>query len=71
MGKETGAFGYMILFFLTLLSYTPLKMELVAIAENATLTNNGVIMLNTIFGLIWILLAVLWLIMSIYSAVKS
>ena len=71
MGTETRAFGFMILFFLTLLSYTPLKMELVAIAENATLTNNAVIMLNTVFGLIWILLATLWLIMAIYSAVKS
>lgn len=61
----------MILFFLTILSYTPLKMELVAIAENATLTNNAVIMLNTVFGLVWILLAVLWLIMATYYAVKS
>ena len=60
----------MMLFFLTVLSYTPLKMELVAIAGNETLTNNGVIMLNTVFGLMWILLAVLWLGMAIYYAVK-
>lgn len=60
----------MMLFFLTLLSYTPLKMELHTIAENATLTNNAVIMLNTIFGLMWILLAILWLGMGIYYAVK-
>lgn len=60
----------MMLFFLTLLSYTPLKMELVAIAGNATLTNNGVIMLNTIFGLIWILLAVLWVGMAFYYSLK-
>ena len=70
MGSDNRAFGCMMLFFLTLLSYTPLKMELVAIAGNATLTNNGVIMLNIIFGLIWILLAVLWLGMACYYAVK-
>ena len=60
----------MMLFFLTVLSYTPLKMELVAIAGNETLTNNGVIMLNTVFGLMWILLAVLWLGMAFYYSVK-
>ncbi len=70
MGSDSKAFGSMMLFFLTVLSYTPLKMELVAIAENATLTNNGVIMLNTIFGLMWILLAVLWLGMAFYYSVK-
>lgn len=64
------AFGSIILFFLTFLSYTPLKMELVTIAGNATLTNSGVVILNTIFGLIWILLAVFWLGLSIYYATR-
>lgn len=70
MGSDSKAFGSMMLFFLTLLSYTPLKMELVAIAENATLTNNAVIMLNTIFGMMWILLAFLWLGMAFYYVAK-
>jgi len=69
MGSDSKAFGMMMLFFLTLLSYTPLKMELVAIAGNDTLTNNGVVMLNTIFGLIWTLLAVMWLGLAVYYAI--
>lgn len=58
------------LFFLTLLSYTPLKEELVTISNNATLTNAGVDILNTIFGLIWIFLAVFWLGLAVYYALK-
>jgi uncharacterized membrane protein YccF (DUF307 family) len=64
------AFGSIILFFLTILSYTPVKEELVNVAGNATLTNAGVVMLNTIFGLIWILLAVFWLGLAIIYALK-
>lgn len=59
-----------ILFLLTLLSYAPLKAELVSIATNATLTNNAVVMLNNIFGYIWIMFAVFWLGMAIYYAVN-
>lgn len=58
-----------ILFLLTILSYTPLKAELVSIAGNATLTNNAVIMFNNIFGIIWIMFAVFWLGMAIFYAV--
>ena len=64
------AFGSIILFFMTILSYAPLKGELVSVAGNATLTNAGVVILNTIFGLIWILLAVFWLGLSIYYATR-
>lgn len=65
------AFGAIVLFFLTVLSYTPLKMELVAIAGNATLTNAGVVILNTVFGLIWILLAVFWLGLAVMYAMRT
>lgn len=64
------AFGSIILFFITILSYAPLKGELVTVAANATLTNAGVVILNTIFGLIWILLAVFWLGLAVMYAVK-
>ncbi len=70
MGKESSAFGFMILFFVTLLSYTELKGELVIIAANSTLTNAGIRILNTMFGLIWALLAVLWLGLAILYATK-
>ncbi len=68
--SESKTFGMIILFLLTLLSYSPLKAELVSIANNATLTNNAVIMLNNIFGYIWIMFAVFWLGMAIYYAVN-
>jgi hypothetical protein len=64
------AFGAILLFFLTLISYTPLKMELVSVAANSTLTNTGVVILNTVFGLIWILLAVFWLGLAVYYAMR-
>ncbi len=64
------AFGSILLFFMTILSYSPLKGELVNLAGNATLTNAGVVMMNTIFGLIWILLAVFWLGLAIIYALK-
>ena len=68
--SDSRTFGMIILFLLTLLSYAPLKAELVEIAGNATLTNNGIDMLNAIFGYIWILLAVFWLGMAVYYATK-
>ena len=58
LGKS---FGCIILFFLTILSYTPLKEELVTITANATLTNAGIAILNSIFGLIWVLFMAFWL----------
>lgn len=70
MGSDSKIFGMMMLFFLTLLSYTPLKMELVHIANNITLANNGIIMLNTIFGLIWTLFAVMWLGLAVKYAIE-
>ena len=68
--SDSKAFGSMMLFFLTLLSYTPLKMELVTIAGNSTLTNAGVQMLNSIFGIIWALLMAFWLGLAVYYATK-
>lgn len=68
--SESKTFGMIILFLLTLLSYSPLKTELVDIAGNATLTNNAVIMLNAVFGYIWIMFAVFWLGMAVYYAIK-
>ncbi len=70
MGKETKSFGFVILFFVTLLSYTELKGELVTIAANSTLTNAGIQILNTMFGLIWALFAVLWLALAVFYAMK-
>ena len=68
--SDSKAFGMIILFLLTLFSYSPLKAELVSIAGNATLTNNAVIMLNSVFGIVWIMFAVFWLGMAIYYATK-
>ena len=70
MSGLSKAAGSMMLFLLTVLTYTPLKSELVIVAANATLTNAGVEILNTMFGLLWILMAVMWLVMAIYWAVK-
>ncbi len=63
-------FGFIILFLLTLFSYAPLKLELSFIANNATLTNNGVVMFNSIFGVIWIVLALFWLGLAVIYAAK-
>lgn len=68
--SESKTFGMIILFLLTLFSYSPLKAELVDIAGNATLSNNAVIMFNAVFGYIWILLAAFWLGMAVYYATK-
>jgi len=70
MSGLSKAAGSMMLFLLTILSYTPLKGELVLVAANSTLTNAGVVILNTMFGLLWILMAIMWLVMSIYYALK-
>jgi len=70
MSGQSKAFGCIILFLIMILSYNPLKIELVEIAGNSTLTNAGVEILNTIFGLIWILLAVFWLGLSVYYAMR-
>lgn len=71
MSGTSKGFGCMIIFLITVLSYTPLKVELVTIANNSTLTNAGVVILNTIFGLIWILMAVFWLGLAVYYALKD
>ena len=70
MSGLSKAAGSMMLFLLTVLTYTPLKSELVTVATNATLTNAGVEILNTMFGLMWILMATMWLVMAIYYALK-
>ena len=70
MSGLTKAAGSMMLFLLTVLTYTPLKGELVTVAANATLTNAGVVILNNMFGLLWSLMAVMWLSLSIYYAMK-
>ena len=70
MSGLSKAAGSMMLFLLTILSYTPLKGELVTVAANSTLTNAGVVILNTMFGLLWILMSIMWLVMSIYYALK-
>ena len=68
--SDAKPFGFIILFILTLFSYSPIKLELSYIANNATLTNNGVVMFNSIFGLIWIVLGLLWLGLAVIHAVK-
>lgn len=71
MGNSSAKpFGFIILFLLTLFSYAPLKLELAYIANNATLTNNGVVMFNSIFGVIWIVLALFWLGLAVIYATK-
>ena len=59
------------LFLLTLFSYTPIKTEINDIATNATLTNNAFVLFNSVFGLIWILLASFWLGLAVYYASKT
>ncbi len=71
MGSDSKVFGMIMLFLLTLFSYTPVKTELNDIATNATLTNNAFVMFNSIFGYIWIVLAVLWLGLAVYYASKT
>lgn len=70
MSGLSKAAGSMMLFLLTVLTYTPLKVELVTVAANSTLTNAGVEILNTMFGLLWILMSIMWLVMAIYYAMK-
>ena len=70
MSGLSKAAGSMMLFLLTVLTYTPLKSELVTVATNETLTNAGVVILNTMFGLIWILMAIMWLTLAMYYALK-
>lgn len=67
----TRAFGAFMCFLFTLFTYAPVKDELVTIAGNATLSNNAIIMFNLVFGLFWAVLAVLFLGMAGYWAMKS
>ena len=71
MGDEAKAGGMIILFLFTLFSYSPIKLELNDIAGNATLTNNAWIMFNSVFGLIWIMFAVLWVGLALFYAFKT
>lgn len=69
--NDAKPFGMIMLFLMTLFSYTPLKMEINDIATNTTLTNNAFVMLNSVFGIIWIFLAVFWLGLAAYYASKT
>lgn len=71
MGSSAKPFGMIMLFLLTLFSYSPIKLEINEIATNATLTNNAFVMFNSVFGLIWIALAAFWLGLAVYYASKT
>ena len=71
MSGFSKAFGSIMLFILTLLSYTPLKVELVAVSGNSSLTNAGIAMINSMFGIIWALLMAFWLGLAFYYATRS
>lgn len=71
MSGFSKAFGSIMLFILTLLSYTPLKVELVAVSGNSSLSNAGIQMINSMFGIIWALLMAFWLGLAFYYATKS
>lgn len=70
MSVFSKAFGGIMLFLITFLSYTPLKTELVAITGNSSLTNAGIQMINSMFGLIWVFFMLFWLGLAAYYATK-
>lgn len=71
MSYTRKSFGSFICFLFCLFTYTPLKSELVDIAGNATLTNNAISFINSVFGYFWALMAIMFLALSAYWIMKS
>jgi len=59
------------LFFITILSYNPLKTEINYIATCSTLTNPIYTFLDSWFGLFWAILAIFFLVIALIQASKS
>ncbi len=65
------AFGCVMIFFIILLSYSPLKTEIHDVATNETLTNAIYVFLDAWFGLFWSMFAVMFLGLAVWIIWKD
>ena len=73
MGRNSpmkGAVVAVVMFIISLLSYSPLAMEIDTYANNATVTNAVWVLLDTIFPMFWALFCIMWLGVAIYQVMK-
>lgn len=74
MAKEDGlkrAWGALMMFFLSFLSYKPLAIGINDIANNATATNAVWTFLDSFFGLFWTINIVFWIAVTLYFVIES
>jgi len=68
MGKDgiRRAWGALMMFFLTFLSYTPLAVGIDAKAENVITTNAVWVFMDSFFGIFWTIFVIFWLMLAIF-----
>lgn len=64
------AWGALIMFIFSFLSYSPLVLSVDEYANNATLTNAVWVLMDTVFPLFWTLFTILWLVVALYNILK-
>jgi hypothetical protein len=65
-----GAVVAIVMFIISLLSYSPLAIEIDTYANNATVTNAVWVLLDTIFPIFWALFCILWLGVAVSLVIK-
>jgi len=72
MGKGDGfkkAWGSLMMFFLSFLSYKPLAIGIADHALNATTTNAVWTFMDSFFGLFWTIFVIFWFMVSLYLVI--
>lgn len=65
------AWGSLVMFIFSFLSYEPLAIEIDSYANNATLTNAVWTLMDAVFPLFWTLFIILWLVACLYFVLKA
>jgi len=64
------AWGAVVMFIFSFLSYEPLAIEIDAYALNATTTNSIWVLMDTIFPLFWTVFIIMWLAVALFYILK-
>lgn len=65
------AWGSLVMFVFSFLSYEPLAIEIDAYASNATLNNAVWTLMDAVFPMFWTLFIILWLVACLYFVLKA
>jgi len=71
-GKNlNGAMGSLLMFFICLLSYRPIKVEINTLVNASNTTNAILDFFNSWFGLFWAFLCVMFIALTIYIVINA